>query len=104
MKIVTPCSTGFGLLADPWWDSEPENRKDYASFNTVIKPYYSFGIKLAFPMNSIEESCLCASITKRFCGLSALTLLSLVVHSYLPYKSHSYSYDYDFQLTFYAYD
>ena len=25
VKIVTPCSIGFGLLAGPWWDSEIEN-------------------------------------------------------------------------------
>ena len=27
VKIVTPCSTGFGLLAGPWWDSVTEKKK-----------------------------------------------------------------------------
>ena len=29
LKIVTPCSTGFGLLAGPWWDSETARQPIY---------------------------------------------------------------------------
>ena len=25
-SYMTPCSTGFGLLAGAWWDSETENK------------------------------------------------------------------------------
>ena len=34
VKIVTPCSIGFGLLAGPWWDSEIEK---------------TFGVKKVWP-------------------------------------------------------
>ena len=35
MKIVTPCSTGFGLLAGPWSDSDSETENINESLLTA---------------------------------------------------------------------
>ena len=34
VKVVTPCSTSFGFLAGPWWDSETERKK--SNIHTLI--------------------------------------------------------------------
>ena len=35
VKIVNPCSTGFGFLAGPWWDSVMEDEHIYTTVTVV---------------------------------------------------------------------
>ena len=37
VKIVTPCPTGFGLLAIPWWDSVTESKLQNHEKSLVLK-------------------------------------------------------------------